>query len=86
MYHERASWLLDTRAWTNACGWGTDNAASEATRSGWRPATYQASAAPQSCPARWKRSAPAASASASTSSASSEFRYAARAAGRAPGE
>ena len=52
MYHERASWLLDTRAWANACGWGTDNAASEATRSGWRPATYQASAAPQSCPAR----------------------------------
>ncbi len=86
MCQERAAWLPVSRARANACGCGTDNAASEVTRPGWRPATYQARAAPQSCPARWNRSAPAASARASTSAASWEFRYADRAAGRARGE
>ena len=86
MYHERGAWLPVIRARANACGCGTDNAASEVTRPGWRPATHQARAAPQSCPARWNRSAPAASARASTSAASWEFRYADRAAGRAPGQ
>ena len=47
------------RAWAARPGCGTDNAASEVTRPGWRPATYQARAAPQSCPARWNRCAPA---------------------------
>jgi hypothetical protein len=29
MYHERAAWLPVIRAWANACGCGTDNAASD---------------------------------------------------------
>jgi hypothetical protein len=34
MYQERATWLPVIRARANACGCGTDNAASEATRPG----------------------------------------------------
>ena len=34
MYHERAAWLPVIRAWANACGCGTDNAASEAAGDG----------------------------------------------------
>ncbi len=34
MYQDRAAWLLETIARPKACGCGTDNAASEVTRSG----------------------------------------------------
>ena len=87
MYHDlRRCPRSDFHARERAAGWGVESTVTDATRSGWLPASSHATAPPQSWPTTWARSTPAASSSASTSASSSSRRYAARPGGRAPAE
>jgi hypothetical protein len=74
MYQDASTCRLVHIALTNAVGCGTEIGETDASRSGSRAATFHATAAPQSCPTRWTRSAPLASMSAATSASSSDIR------------